>query len=806
MHTTQGFILTKHSRDVPSAQGLSAQLKLWVKTKQEVIELIFDNQELVLFIAQTDALRLKPLSQTIDARIHSQPRALTDFDKHPMAAVYCPSHQSLKALTQALDAHEIAYFEHDIRLHDRFLMERFIQGGIEINQPSAPKIKNPQCRACDFLPDFSSVSLDLECSEKGVLYSVGLDSTLDSRVIMVNPLAQEEYNQKQDYLIQWVKNEAALLHALIAWFERFDPDLILGWNVIDFDCQLLDKRAKAHQIPLSLGRDKSQLYFRKSNQSNQGFVSIAGRLVLDGIHMLKAATYSFSSWSLENVAQSLLAQGKTITPEQNKMAQINHLFAHDKEALAQYNWQDCRLVVDIFKHTHLLEFLIERTRLTGLDLDRIGGSVAAFTNLYLPRLHRAGYVAPNLASENWIASPGGYVMDSTPGLYDSVLVLDFKSLYPSIIRSFKIDPLGLIEGLDLPIGKGDNEAIPGFRGGQFHRSRHFLPKMIENLWQAREKAKANKEVAFSTAIKIIMNSFYGVLGSSGCRFFDTRLASSITMRGHEIMKKTCQLIEDKGYQVIYGDTDSLFVALNTPHSNQAANQIGQDLVHMLNLWWQEHLQNEYALESALELEYETHYARFLMPTIRGAQTGSKKRYCGLIKQEIEENGQVKTSSKLIFKGLESARSDWTELAQKFQAKLYQMVFELPDPHTAPELQDYVRKIVEETLAGQHDSDLVYQKRLRQRLSEYQKNIPPQVRAAREADQKNQALGKPLRYQNKGAIRYVITLSGPQAVEYQDAAFDYQHYIDKQLKPVADAILPFIDLDFESIIAPQIGLF
>lgn len=134
--------------------------------------------------------------------------------------------------------------------------------------------------------------------------------------------------------------------------------------------------------------------------------------------------------------------------------------------------------------------------------------------------------------------------------------------------------MGLIEGLKLELGPEEDQAVDGFRGGQFHRSKHFLPEMIENLWAARDVAKKNNEKAFSQAIKIIMNSFYGVLGSSGCRFFDTRLASSITMRGHEIMKQTKVLIEDKGYQVIYGDTDSTFVSLNGSYDQQKPMRSG----------------------------------------------------------------------------------------------------------------------------------------------------------------------------------------------------------------------------------------
>ena len=316
--------------------------------------------------------------------------------------------------------------------------------------------------------------------------------------------------------------------------------------------------------------------------------------------------------------------------------------------------------------------------------------------------------------------------------------------------------------------------------------------MIENLWAARDIAKKNNEKAFSQAIKIIMNSFYGVLGSSGCRFFDTRLASSITMRGHEIMKQTKVLIEEQGYQVIYGDTDSTFVSLNGQFSQEQADEIGHQLVEHINSWWTTHLKQEYGLTSILELEYETHYKKFLMPTIRGQETGSKKRYAGLIGEGDRE--------KIVFKGLESARTDWTPLAQRFQQDLYSLVFHGKDP------SDYVRDFVERTMAGEFDDELVYQKRLRRKLHEYQKNVPPQVRAARLADEINAQLGRPLQYQNKGRIEYLITISGPEPKEYLKSNIDYQHYIDKQLQPVAEAILPFIGIDFSTLSEPQLGLF
>lgn len=787
MDIQQGFVLTRHARDFSG----QTQIDIWVSTPNGPTLLTVKGERPIFFIEQSNIDACTKLAKEAGIECEIKALELTNFSHTPLAGCYTRLVRESNTLNQAFNQESITTFEADIRLADRFLMERFIKGSIEFtgnvtSQTQHQRVTNTKCRAGDYLPTLSVVSLDIECSEKGILYSIGLDSPMDSRVIMVGP------EQEADTAIQWVKDETALLEAMIDWFKRYDPDVIIGWNVIDFDFRLLHKRAEWNKIKLNIGRDSQPSFFRSSAQSQQGFITIPGRVVLDGIDMLKTATYHFRSWSLESVSQELLGEGKDIHNVHDRMDEINRMFKFDKPSLAKYNLQDCVLVNRIFEHTHLIEFAIERSRLTGVELDKVGGSVAAFTNLYLPQIHRAGYIAPNLEPENWIASPGGYVMDSIPNLYDSVLVLDFKSLYPSIIRSFLIDPMGLIEGLKQEIGRDDDQAVEGFRGGQFHRNKHFLPEMIETLWAARDVAKKNNEKAFSQAIKIIMNSFYGVLGSSGCRFFDTRLASSITMRGHEIMKQTKVLIEEKGYQVIYGDTDSTFVSLNGSYSQEDADEIGQSLVAYINDWWTQHLKDKYNLTSILELEYETHYRKFLMPTIRGSETGSKKRYAGLIG---EEGGE-----KIVFKGLESARTDWTPLAQRFQQTLYEMVFHDQDP------TNYVRKFVDETAAGKHDDLLVYQKRLRRKLHEYQKNIPPQVRAARMADEINEKLGRPLQYQNKGRIEYLITLNGPEPKEYLKSGIDYQHYIDKQLKPVAEAILPFIGLDFEQVSGQQLGLF
>ncbi|KXF80661.1 DNA polymerase II [Enterovibrio coralii] len=787
MQYQDGFLISRHSRDI----GDRTELVFWVQTPSGPAKLLVHGEKPVFFVAQDSASEAERLLTNAAISFTQKTLTLKNFDYKPVAGFYFSTISASTRAARELLVEGIDALESDVRLADRYLMERFICGGLTfageaVQRKGYIEYRNVKAKASDYTTLLSRVSLDIECSEKGVLYSIGLDSDVDSRVIMVGDTPA---NADETPWIDWVPNELELLKGLNSWFEAYDPDVVVGWSVVDFDFRLLVKRAAFNQIDLRLGRGNEKAHWRDSSNSRQGFITLPGRVVIDGIDGLKSATYSFRSWSLESVSQNMFGEGKAIDNPYDRMDSINRMFREDKVALATYNLQDCVLVNRIFQETHLMEYLIQRSRLTGIELDRIGGSVAAFTNLYLPRLHRAGFVAPTLASENWIASPGGYVMDSKPGLYDSVLVLDFKSLYPSIIRTFLIDPLGLIEGLHTP---DESETVPGFRGGIFHREKHFLPSLIENLWQARDEAKRQGEKAFSQAIKIIMNSFYGVLGSSGCRFFDHRLASSITMRGHEIMKMTRELIEAQGYEVIYGDTDSTFVSLGKQYSNDDADAIGNALVEHINAWWTKHLTDEYQISSALEIEYETHYQKFLMPTIRGQDTGSKKRYAGLVDKDGER--------RIVYKGLETVRTDWTPLAQEFQQTLYQRVFDGED------IEEYVRNTVEDTLHGHNHDKLIYRKRLRRKLSDYEKNVPPHVKAARKADLRNEKLGRSLQYQHGGWIEYVITVNGAEPLEALESPYDYQHYVDKQLKPIADGILPFIGKRFDELAMPQLGLF
>ncbi|NNE62636.1 MAG: DNA polymerase II, partial [Gammaproteobacteria bacterium] len=596
--------------------------------------------------------------------------------------------------------------------------------------------------------------------------------------------------------IEYYVDEADLLRRLIRYVNEIDPDIFIGWNVINFDFRLLQKRAQALRLALSIGRRHSLPSWRKSHTDNEHhFISIPGRVVLDGIDTLKSATYNFPSFALEAVGRELLGRGKLIDGENRqdplyKAKEIRRQFHEDKESLAAYNLEDCQLVRDIFDKTDLIRFAIERAQLTGLEMDRVGGSVAAFDNLYLPRLHRKGYIAPNIGDyQGELSAPGGYVMDSKPGLHDSVLVLDYKSLYPSIIRTFKVDPYARI----IARQKSQHEVVPGFDGASFSKSENILPGIIAGLWQARDQAKRDKNLALSQAIKIIMNSFYGVLGTPGCRLHDSRLTSSITKRGHQIILQTVELIEDAGYEVIYGDTDSVFVSLQQSCDNRKATEIGRQLVGIINRYWKNHLASKYGIECFLEMEFETHFRQFFMPTMRGSEQGSKKRYAGLIEDAAGNR-------KIHYKGLETVRTDWTGLARTFQQDLYQLVFD------GAEYRAYIEQTIDDLLQGRLDSQLVYRKRLRKKLGDYQRNIPPHAQAAIRAEQVFRESGLPSRYRNRSWIEYVITVNGAETLECQVSKLDYEHYIEKQLTPIADTILTAIGSSMDAVTRQQQDLF
>ncbi len=747
-------------------------LKL-IGTSDEIgpVEILITNNKPVFFIENTAILN--PLQKNF---LRKETK-LKNFNHQPVDAVYLNTQKELVVLADSLSQSDIKTFESDVDPLRRYLMEKGINSQLKVTgnaeqKNSLTRFINPVIEPCVIIPQFVIVSLDIETSTKSnQLYSIALHITgkheEQKQVFMLG----EKPKSSPDY-ISFYDNERDLLISFFNRFKEIDPDIIIGWHVIGFDLLFLDNKCRELGISLDIARANGRVSIRQRKPSGH-YISLSGRVVIDGPAMLRASFFNFEDFKLETVAQELLGEGKTIAPDTKKVEEIERQFREDKIALAEYNLKDAVLVTDIFKKTGLIELSVRRAQISGLLMDQLGMMTAAFDHLYLPKLHQAGFVAPNLKDIYTVEhAAGGYVIDPAPGIYENVVVLDFKSLYPSIMQTFKIDPYSLL--------MKETDTIETLNGYRFSSSLHILPDFIDELMKQRDEAKKKKDKQLSQAIKILMNSFYGVMGSYNCRFYHPDLPRAITGSGHKLLLGSKDYLEKKELKVIYGDTDSLFVMLKNVSDEDGEAQ-GRKIVKELNQFWKNKLKKEYKVESHLELQFEKYYKQFIITPARGADTGAKKRYAGLVVKDDKEN--------IEFVGMEFVRSDWTNLAKDFQIELYEKIFH------KEEVGDWIREVIKELKNGKFDDKLIYRKRLRKEIEEYTKNIPPHVRAAK-------LLNEP-----GDTIYYVITQRGPIPIELKHNDYDYDHYVEKQLTPIADSVLFLFGKSFDDIVgSDQLSFF
>jgi DNA polymerase-2 len=759
----QCFLLNYTSRDF---KGRFEIILYAVSSDCKPVKITIDTFRPLFFVP-----RSTPVQKTSQAAERKSLK-LKGMDGTDVDCLYFNTYTSFLDCSKRLRLDGIPVYESDVAPVERYLMERFICGGFEATGSMQTidnryELKNPLLRGIDHTPQLKVLSLDIETNAAtDQIYSIA-SYCGEEQVFIIGQGTDEKP-------VTYCTNEKDLLCRFFSYLYDCNPDIIIGWSIIDFDLRVIQNRCAIHSVPFSLGRETGARIVPSRN-NNQMVARVPGRVIMDVPLMLRSYYHTFEEYSLNFVATEMLGKSKTIElTDQEKIDEINRLFIEDKQNLAIYNLQDTILTWEIFKKAGILPNAIERTKRSGHLLDRSGGSIAAFDYLYLPRLHREGFVAKDCADvlPPTEPLPGGFVLEPNPGLYENVIVLDFRSLYPSIIQTFKIDPLGLIALSE--------ERIKCPAGQSFAKSPSILPEIISQLMEARSAAKRDNNPYLSQAIKILMNSFYGVMGATNCRFFSSTLATAITRTGQYILKQMIEYISvSTPFKVIYGDTDSLFVHLGKGKEEQA-DSFGANLATNATSWLTDLIKDRFKTESILKLEYQNTFRHFFIPAVRGATHGSKKHYCG---STIDQTGMH-----LLFKGMESARSDWTDLAKDFQYELYTSLF------TGKPVEDFILETVRKVRSGELNDKLIYKKRLRKDIDEYTVNIPPHAQAAKLLDSP------------KHIVRYIITVNGPQPLEKLSATIDFNHYIECQLRPIADSILEQCGNSFDRIVSGQQDLF
>ncbi|MEN8151273.1 MAG: DNA polymerase domain-containing protein, partial [Planctomycetota bacterium] len=566
-----------------------------ITDRGESVLAVDDRPRPYFFVPQRDVDAATRIARPISAGVEPD---LVDADGQPVARLSFSDPRKVPDIREELLGAGIPFFEADVRYAYRYMIDHGIRGTTTIEGEAEPGrftdlvFRRPEFSEGEFTPELRVLSIDIETGPRAEeIFSVALvGDGLDTVLI------------RSDRPVEGARalvDERTLLSETAQLIGQANPDVLTGWNFVDFDLVVLDRRAKELGVPFRIGRGDGPIGFL----DDPGFTRskramVAGRQVLDGIQLVRDAGETFEDFRLNTVASAVLGRAK-LAEGSGRVEKIRRAFREDPEWLARYNREDAVLVLDILEKTGALRLALERSLLTGMPLDRVGASVATFDFLYLPEVRKAGRVAPTVGGDlraGYVV--GGTVLDSRAGIFGNVAVLDFKSLYPSIILTFGIDPIAFA---------GAGEAEPGElvspNGARFRRAGGILPRVITRLWERRDRAKAEGDAAMSMAAKLLMNSFYGVLGTNSCRFASAAIANAITSFGGEILRRTKRLIEGLGHEVIYGDTDSVFVLTGAAGASQA-REVGESIRDHVNRELTEWAREEHGVESRLELELE----------------------------------------------------------------------------------------------------------------------------------------------------------------------------------------------------------
>ena len=784
MTSHRGFILQASYRVATRAQGQRVPvIYIYGRLESGGTFLVKDDRQRPYFYIRTaDVERAMALRAP-----QPKPTGKRTFDGAPAALIEADVPPEVPDIRDRLHASGVETFESDVRFAIRYLIERGIKGGCEIEGEAlassgaeagiASVFYNPGIRPADVKIEPRVLSFDIETHGKNErllaisMYGLGLDEVL---IVDGSGRAMPPNSTR-------CADEFAALQAFCERVRRVDPDVLTGWNIIDFDLSVLQRIAERVRHPFALGRDAGGLRIRKAQgYFGSGQATIPGRVVLDGIDLLRGAFIRMDDYSLDAVARQVLGEGKAVAGDvRDRIAEIVHNYRHDLPAFALYARTDSRLAYEIVHKLNLVELAFARSQLAGMTPDRVAASIASFDFLYLSELEKLQIVAPSVRSSDSSAADaqqGGHVLEPVAGLHRDVWVFDFKSLYPSIIRTFNIDPLSYRA---VPDAQEDLILVPG---GAFRRAPAILPRMLDALFPRREAARKRGDAVASNAIKILMNSFYGVLGTSACRFYNPALANSITGAGREILLWSKRWFETAGFTVLYGDTDSLFVSSHGG-APDATRELGRQLAARLTQELSEYISTRWRVASRLELKFEKLYLRLFLPYARHSTRGASKRYAGLRHGDDAESVE--------FIGMEVVRRDWTALAKQVQRELYRRLF------TDQAVDAYLSDVVQQVRSGTLDDALVYRKNLRKGAEEYTATTPPHVAAARKSKEPQGRM-----------VSYIMTTAGPEPIDNRVSPIDREHYVLKQVKPVAEPVLEALGLDFERVIGDsrQIDLY
>ncbi len=503
----------------------------------------------------------------------------------------------------------------------------------------------------DFKVPLKILSFDLENSMKG-----------DNRIFTIGFAIWDREKMKKMHIEN--EDERKILLNFVNIVRKEDPDIITGYNIDNYDLEFLSEKFKKYNMDFSIGRDGS-----KPQRIGGQFWRVHGRVIEDAWWAVKKEL-RMKRETLEAVSMKLLGEGK----EDVDRTRIDEEWKRDKDKVISYCMKDAELALRILLKIGIIDKYLDLATVTKFPLDDVihSGTSTWVDSLLIREADRNHIGVPLQGQERKAVSiEGGYVHTIEPGLYDWICVLDFKSMYPSIIIKYNICFTTISKDGDIVSPTGTQFLNKEIKEG-------LIPKILKNLMEKRDwlkrKMKENPERreyydGLQKAVKVLMNTFYGVLASSFYRFTNPDIGASITALARETIKKIIEELEGRGIKVVYGDTDSIF--FKSPYKNlKDTIEFGMRIA------------NEISKREELILEFE----KVLNPFF---SHGAKKRYVGRIIWPEESRGEM------IVRGYEIRRTDSFDL----QSEAQKLVFEKILDGDIKGAVDLARDIVEKVKRG-----------------------------------------------------------------------------------------------------------
>jgi DNA polymerase I len=456
--------------------------------------------------------------------------------------------------------------------------------------------------------------------------------------------------QKGTHTICTYSDEVAMLRGFIVYITTRDPDVLSGWNFIEFDMPYITGRMEKLGLrPDSLARLQGQ------TERN----ALRGRALFDllmaykKMHATQKESYRLDAIALEELGEQKVRYTGT----------LSELWKKQPELFVEYNFKDVELCVAINKKDNIIEFYREIARYVGCPLDKTLNS-SSVVDVYVLRKAQGTYVLPSKGFANAEEFEGATVFEPSRGVRENVVVLDLKSLYPMAMMTINASPET----------KDPNGELRAPNGIRFKKHPDGLTRsIISELLKERDEKKALRNTfAFGSpqyvmydmqqnVLKVIMNTYYGVSGYTRFRLFDREIGSAVTSVGRAIIEHTRRVIEQQGYKVIYGDTDSCMVQL-PPLDQQKTIELAQVIEKRVNESYQDFAKTELNADVHFFLiKFEKIYARFF-------QAGKKKRYAGSL---VWKEGKVVDETDIV--GFEIKRSDTPQITKVVQMKVMEMI-------------------------------------------------------------------------------------------------------------------------------------